>query len=45
MEEQYDKDCYHDDYKSSNTHEKMKYFDNSLVKIAVEDIISVTNAR
>jgi hypothetical protein len=25
MEEQQDKDCYHNDYKSGNTHERMKY--------------------
>ena len=29
MEEQQDKDCYHNDYKSGNTHERMKYISNS----------------
>ena len=28
MEEKKDKDFYHDDYKSRNTHERMKYIDN-----------------
>jgi hypothetical protein len=28
MEEQEDKDCYHYDYKSDNTHERMKYINN-----------------
>jgi hypothetical protein len=29
MEEWQDKDCFHDDYKSINTHEKMKYIDKN----------------
>jgi hypothetical protein len=28
MEEQQDKDCYHNEYKSDNTHERMKYINN-----------------
>ena len=28
MEEQQDKDFYHYDYKSNNTHERMKYINN-----------------
>jgi hypothetical protein len=32
MEEQQDKDCYHNDCKSGNPHERMKYIDNPLVR-------------